>query len=70
MPEFDETCDYHVEVKAKGPNALLVAIDGEDEHWMPFSQICDSSEITEAAEIGDEGIITVSEWIAVKKGLE
>lgn len=70
MPEFEETCDYHVEVKAKGAKALLVDIDGEGEHWIPFSQICDSSDIDENSEREECGVITVSEWIALEKGLE
>lgn len=69
MPEFKETCDFQAEVKRKTAAALLVLID-EEEHWMPFSQICDSSEITEESDEEDEGIITVSEWIAIEKGLE
>lgn len=69
MPEFKETCDYHVEVLEVKPASLKVRLDDRD-IYMPFSQICDSSEITEKAEAGDEGIITVSEWIAVQEGLE
>lgn len=69
MPEFKETCDFHVEVKRKTAAALLAIID-EEEYWVPFSQICDSSEITEESDEEDEGILTVSEWIAIEKGLE
>lgn len=70
MPEFNDTCDYHVEVMAKSKNSLKLLVDGEDEHWIPFNQICDSSEVTEDSDKGDEGVITVSEWIAVQEGLE
>jgi len=69
MAEFKETCDFHVEVKRTTDKAVLVAIDGEDEHWIPLSQLCDSSEVTGDSEPGFEGIITVSEWIAIEKGL-
>lgn len=69
MPEFKETCDYHCEVLERKPASLRVLID-DKKLFMPFSQICDSSEITAKAVAGDEGIITVSEWIAVQKELE
>lgn len=69
MPEFKETFDYHVEVIRSTDLSLLVRID-DKEIFMPFSQICDSSEITHESEAGEEGIITVSEWIAVQEGLE
>lgn len=69
MPEFKQTCEYRAEVKVKTGAALLAIID-DDEHWIPFSQICDSSEITEDSDVGDEGSLIVSEWIALEKGLE
>lgn len=70
MPEFKETCDYHCEVLERKPASLKCLIDGERNIFIPFSQICDSSEITEKADEGDEGIITISEWLAVQEGLE
>jgi len=70
MPEFEETCDFHVEVKRTTDKAVLVAIDGDgEEYWIPVSQLCDSSEVTGESEPGFEGIITISEWIAIEKGL-
>lgn len=69
MPEFKETCDYHVEVLERKPMSLECRIDDRTV-FIPFSQICDSSEITDKADEGDEGIITISEWLAVQEGLE
>lgn len=71
MPEFKETCDYHVEVLKRMPASLKCLVDGASSAtFIPFSQICDSSEITESADEGDEGIITISEWLAVQEGFE
>lgn len=71
MPEFRETCDYECEmvVAPRNKDAMLVLIDDE-KYWFPYSQICDSSEINKDSDKGEEGTITVSEWIAVQKGLE
>lgn len=46
-------------------SAILVLIDGV-KHWIPKSQVSDDSEIW--AE-GDEGTLTITEWIATEKGL-
>lgn len=45
--------------------ALLCRIDGA-EVWMPKSQIADDSQVTEE---GDHGVLVVTEWIAIEKGL-
>lgn len=65
-----DTCDIEVEVIRVSRAALLVATDDGEEYWIPFSQISDESEIGEESEIGDDGTITISEWIAIEKGLE
>jgi len=69
MAEFEETCEYEVEVVRQTPASVLVILD-EREIFIPLSQICDSSEITEDSEPGDEGTITISEWLAIQEGLE
>ena len=68
MPKFRETVDFEVEVKRLSDAAVLVILDGEDV-WFPFSQISDDSEIGKESEQGDDGTLTVSEWIAIEKEL-
>jgi len=69
MKNFKDTVDFEVEVVRTGDAALLVIIDGDEEVWFPFSQIDKDSEITDEPEDGEIGTITVSEWIALEKGL-
>jgi hypothetical protein len=46
-------------------DALLLRVDGED-YWIPKSQIADVGDYAE----GDENAtVSISEWIAGKKGL-
>jgi len=45
--------------------ALLVDIQGEGEHWIPLSQIEEDSEVQQE---GDQGILTITGWIAKQKG--
>lgn len=45
--------------------ALLVDIQGEGEHWIPISQIEEDSEVRQE---GDQGILTITGWIAKQKG--
>jgi hypothetical protein len=45
--------------------AILVEIDGE-EYWIPQSQVDDDSEVYQE---GDKGVLVISHWIAVQKGL-
>ena len=73
MPSFEETVDFDVKVIRNQPdkeNAILLEIDGDEEKvWIPRSQIDDESDIDGDSEAGNIGTITVSEWIAVEKGL-
>ena len=55
----------NVVCKKDTEKAILVEIDGE-EHWIPLSQIDDDSEVYQE---GDEGVLVISHWIAVQKGL-
>lgn len=45
--------------------AILVAIGG-DEVWIPLSQVGEDSEVLEP---GDAGTLSITTWIAKKKGL-
>jgi hypothetical protein len=54
-----------VKTLAETEKALLCVIDGE-KHWIPHGQIDDDSEVYRK---GDEGLLIVSEWIALKKRL-
>ena len=50
---------------AESTKALLCIIDDE-EYWIPKSQIHEDSEVSE---VGDEGDLIISEWLAIEKGL-
>lgn len=54
-----------VKVTKETDKALLCVIEGK-EVWMPKSQIHEDSKVFKE---GDEGTLTVSEWIATEKGL-
>jgi hypothetical protein len=54
-----------VTVKRETEKALLCEIDGE-EVWIPKGQIDDDSEVYE---MGTEGTLIISKWIAEQKGL-
>ena len=58
--EFDDVEVMHVTAKA-----MLLKFYGNEEHWVPKSQIED----TDLAEKGDVGSVTLSTWIADKLGL-
>lgn len=47
--------------------ALLVEINGE-EVWIPKSQVDEDSEVFDD-DANAEGVLVVSEWIAIQKGL-
>jgi len=52
-------------IKAETEKAFLVKI-GEEEHWLPFSQIADH----EVYDVGDKDLtLSVTEWIAKQKNL-
>ncbi len=55
----------NVKVKRITAKAMLVDIDDE-EVWLPLSQIADPDNYQE----GDEGSLSVTEWIAKEKNLE
>lgn len=68
MPSFKEKIEIeNVYVIKQTSKALLCQVDdGEDEVWIPQSQIDDDSEVWKE---GQEGTLIVSEWIARQKGL-
>jgi hypothetical protein len=55
-----------VVVEAETDSAILCDIEGE-EIWIPKSQIDDDSEVYE---MGTNGDLVITQWIARKKGLE
>lgn len=62
----DEYVEFEdVTVKAETDKAILCVI-GEDEHWVPKSQLSEDSEVYAK---GTEGKLVVSEWLAKTKGL-
>ena len=56
-------------LKAKSKAAILVETEDGDEIWIPHSQIDNDSELWEDSDIGEEGKLVVSAWLAEKKGL-
>ena len=66
--ENDEGFEVEVTVRHKTEKALLVADEDGEEHWIPFSQIHDDSEIYENSKKGDSGKLVVHEWLAKKIG--
>jgi len=58
--EFDDVLTLHETEKA-----VLCNIAGED-HWVPKSQILADSEVQGH---GDQGVLRVTEWWAIKIGL-
>lgn len=41
-------------------------VDPKQEEWIPLSQLHDDSEVRE---VGDEGALVISTWLATRKGL-
>lgn len=60
--------DLNVEVIAKTDKALLVRVDGgERQGWVPLSLISDDSDLNGKSFLGDNGIISIPEWLACEK---
>lgn len=55
-------------VKHATEKALLVEHEGE-ELWIPLSQIDGDSEIYAEHQVGEEGVLVVTDWLAEQKGL-
>ena len=53
-------------LRASDTGKALLCLIGEEEVWIPQSQIDDESEVYER---GGEGMLVVSQWIAEQKGL-
>ena len=62
--EIDETVEIDVEILAKTDMAIFVS-DGDNEVWLPLSQIIDPEEF----EIGQTVTIEVPEWLGISKEL-
>lgn len=63
---MEDTVEFHdVEVRRETPLAIQCVID-EQLVWIPKSQITDDSEVYE---LGTDGTLVVTEWIAIEKGL-
>jgi len=58
-----------VTVVAQGAKAVKVRLEDNDEEWIPYSQIDDSSTIHGESEEEAEGELIISGWLASKKGL-
>jgi predicted RNA-binding protein (virulence factor B family) len=53
-----------IEIKRKTPKAYLVSDGGDDEQWLPRSQM----ENDEDYDIGDTFTVSIPEWLAKEKG--
>lgn len=51
---------------ANSENGGLFEIEGK-QHWLPWSQIEDNKD---CLELGTEGCIYITEWIAAQRGIE
>jgi hypothetical protein len=66
MPTFKNQARFQdVTAIRATDSALLVDIDGK-EVWIPQSMISDDSEVYE---VGHEGELVVSQWLAEQKGI-
>ena len=66
MSDFRKKAVFEdVKVVGNSGLAIHVEIDGVP-MWIPQSQVDDDSEVWD---MGDEGTLVVSEWIAIEKGL-
>jgi len=63
-----EPVEVFVEVMVVRPLSLRV-FTGDDEVWIPKSQICEDSPIGQDAEDGDEGSLIIPRWLAEEKEL-
>ena len=69
MPDFRGQVTKFDDVqglRASDTGKALLCLIGEEEVWIPQSQIDDESEVYEP---GGEGVLVVSQWIAEEKGL-
>ena len=72
-PEFTALRGYHEEpfdildvfCRHETEKAILCTVDGEDV-WFPLSQVWRESFVQG---MGDEGVLSISPWIARQKGL-
>ena len=63
----DESIDeFYVKILKATEKALLCRF-GEQEEWIPKSQIVDAG--TEVASVGDEGPLVIPRWLAKAKKL-
>ena len=65
MPDFHDKFRIEGVVAIRQTAAALLIDLGEDEIWIPQSQIDDDSEVWQQ---GDEGDLVVSAWFARQKG--
>lgn len=71
FPEEDDDCEfYNCTVVRESEKAILVAFDprtfGNEEHWIPLSQIKDRSKVKGGI---DTGTLVITRWLAEQKGL-
>lgn len=55
-----------VEIKAVTDKAVLIDF-GEEEHWVPLSQIADSD--SDEYQAGDVADVSITDWFCEKEGL-
>jgi len=60
-----EIADVRAVAESKTGSAILCVLPDRTKEWVPRSQI---HELSDVHDKGDEGILTVTWWLAVKKG--
>jgi len=68
-PATRDAIEQHGIVAWVTDRALLFEVDDYGKVWVPLSQICDESEITVEAEVGDEGTVTIPLWLWMRMEL-
>jgi hypothetical protein len=70
LRDTDERVTFDdVMIEHKTDSALLCVIDNQ-KHWIPYSQIDEEeSELTKESSKRDVGMLVISEWLAIEKGL-
>lgn len=72
MPNFSDRVRINdCKIVAKGNAAIMVEHgDWDEAKWIPESQIDDDSELHLAEDVGTEGTLVISGWIASQKGID
>jgi len=68
MPELLE--EYSGKVVRTTDLAVCVDVGGDENIWLPKSQLGEEGDINGESDLGDEGSFFIPEWLAIEKNLE